>query len=96
LELRKKKEEEEKEGEKILGKRIIYPHFHQKGCMNDQYEDWKKGIGLAGDERRTLLEEDQIIPNLPLINFLDARSIRSVGAFNKCTYQFGQETFNGF
>ena len=57
--------------------------------MNDQYEDWQQGIGLEGDEKRTLLEEKKIIKNLPLINFLDARSIRSVGAFNKCTYQFG-------
>ena len=29
--------------------------------------------------------------DLPLINFLDPNSIRSVGAFNRCVFKFGEE-----
>ena len=67
--------------------KIIFPHFHQQGCMNDQFEDCKKGIGLPGDPRRTL-KEDDIVRTLPIINLLEPLTIRSVGAFNRCVYAY--------
>ena len=34
--------------------------------------------------------------DLPTINFLDPTSIRSVGAFNRCVFQFGKDKTTGF
>ncbi len=64
---------------------IEYPHFWRKYSMDKQWDHVQSGE--APEEGCLKLE----LSDLPLINFLDPNSIRSVGAFNRCVFQFGKD-----
>ena len=78
---------------------IEYPHFYMKGSMDKQWDYlteevaadkltfWQKYIWRKKkklDPKGAFLKKELL--DLPLINFLDPNSIRSVGAFFKCVF----------
>lgn len=71
---------------------IEYPHFYEKGSMDKQW-DYLNEREDDPDLKPVLKEE---LLDLPLINFLDPNSIRSVGAFNRCVFQFGKNQTKSF
>ncbi len=78
---------------------IEYPHFYRKGSMDMQWDyltEQDEQVGFCQklfggksdiDTEGGCLKEELL--DIPLINFLDPNSIRSVGAFYRCVFNFG-------
>ena len=57
---------------------------------------WDEYINGEDYKDDCTLDVENTITELPLINILDPNSIRSVGAFNRCVFRFGENVSNSY